>query len=211
MLSQLRPAVVSLLVLTLVCGVVYPAIVTGVAKVVFPRQAEGSLIERDGKMVGSKLIGQAFTDPKYFWPRPSATSPTPYNGVAGSGSNLAPSNPALADAVKQRVEHLRAADPGNDSPVPVDLVTASASGLDPHVSPAAARYQVPRVARVRGLAPELVQEMVDRHTEQRFLGVIGEPVVNVLALNLELDQGAGRGVVSAADGTAGAGLPMPAR
>jgi len=177
----------SLLVLTAITGVVYPLLVTAIAQVVFPHQANGSLIMRDGKPVGSALIGQPFDDPKYFWGRPSATAPFPYNAASSSGSNQGPTNPALAEAVEARVVALRAADPGNAAPVPVDLVTASASGLDPHISPAAALYQVPRVARARGLDPQMVRQLVERHMEGRLLGLVGEPRVNVLELNLALD------------------------
>ncbi len=184
--SFIRPLLVSFTALTLLTGVVYPLVVTGIARLVFPAQAAGSLIVRDGKPVGSALIGQNFSEPGHFWGRPSATSPMPYNAAASSGSNQGPLNPALTDAVKSRVAALRAADPGNTAPVPVDLVTASASGLDPHISPAAARYQVARVARARGLPAAQLQALVDRHTEHRLLGVIGEPRVNVLLLNLAL-------------------------
>jgi potassium-transporting ATPase KdpC subunit len=187
MRAQLRPALVILVALTLVTGVVYPLLVTGVAQAVFPYQAQGSLISKDGKLVGSALIGQPFDDPKYFWGRPSATSPFPYNAASSSGSNLSPTNPDLVKAVQARVEALRAADPDNTGPVPVDLVTASGSGLDPHISPAAALYQVSRVARARKLDPESVRQLVVRHTEGRWLGLLGEPRVNVLALNLALD------------------------
>ena len=187
MLSQLRPALMVLLLLTLVTGVAYPLLVTGIAQVVFPSQAQGSLIVKDGKIVGSRLIGQPFDDPKYFWSRPSATSPFADNAGASSGSNLSPTNPDLVKAVQGRVDALRAADPGNTAPVPVDLVTASGSGLDPHISPAAAFYQVSRVARVRKLDPEAVRQLVERHIEGRTLGFLGEPRVNVLALNLALD------------------------
>jgi K+-transporting ATPase ATPase C chain len=186
MTAHLRPALVSLLLLTLITGVAYPLVVTGVAQVVFPHQANGSLIVRDGRTIGSALIGQPFDDPKYFSGRPSGTSPR-YNAASSSGSNLGPTNPAQITAVQGRVEVLHAADPGNTAPVPVDLVTASGSGLDPHISPAAALYQVPRVARVRGLSPEAVRLLVERHTEGRWLGLLGEPRVNVLALNLALD------------------------
>jgi K+-transporting ATPase ATPase C chain len=186
MKTLIRPAVSLFLLMTLVTGVVYPLAVTGVAKAVFPEQAAGSLIVENGKTVGSSLIGQNFTDPTFFWGRPSATSPMAYNGQGSGGSNLGPLNPALVDAVKGRVEALRAADPGNKAAVPVDLVTASASGLDPEISVAAAEYQVPRIARLRHLAPEVVQGIVARHIHGRLLGVFGEPRVNVLDMNLEL-------------------------
>jgi K+-transporting ATPase ATPase C chain len=179
-----------LLLLTLLTGVAYPLLVTGIAQVAFPSQARGSLIVKDGQIVGSRLIGQPFDDPKYFWSRPSATSPFADNAGASSGSNLSPTNPDLVKAVEGRVDVLRAADPGNTTPVPVDLVTASGSGLDPHLSPAAALYQVPRVAKARRLQPEAVRQMVERHIEGRFLGFLGEPRVNVLALNLALDAAA---------------------
>ncbi|MGH7369145.1 MAG: potassium-transporting ATPase subunit KdpC [Candidatus Rokuibacteriota bacterium] len=187
MTAHLRPALTSLLLLTLITGVGYPLLVTGAAQAVFPFQANGSLIVEDGKVVGSALIGQPFNDPRYFWGRPSATSPFAYSAGASSGSNLSPTNPALVSAVQRRVAALRAADPGNPTPVPVDLVTASGSGLDPHVSPAAALYQVVRVARERKLSPGAVRALVERQTEGRFLGLLGEPRVNVLALNLALD------------------------
>lgn len=187
MKTILRPALVMFTVLTLVTGVAYPLVVTGAAQSLFPAQARGSLIQRDGKTVGSSLIGQNFSDPKNFWGRPSATGPMPYNASASSGSNQGPLNPALVDAVKGRVEALKAADPGNTAQVPVDLVTASASGLDPHISPAAVRYQVGRVAKARGLALEKVQSLVEQHTEQPLLGFLGEPQVNVLQLNLALE------------------------
>ena len=187
MRAQLRPALVILVALTFVTGVAYPLLVTGVAQAVFPSQAQGSLITKDGKLVGSALIGQSFDDPKYFWGRPSATSPFRYNAASSSGSNLSPTNPDLVKAVQARVEALRAADPGNTAPVPVDLVTASGSGLDPHISPAAALYQVSRVAKARKLDPERVVQLVAQHTEGRWLGLLGEPRVNVLALNLALD------------------------
>jgi K+-transporting ATPase ATPase C chain len=188
MLAQLRPAIMVLVLLTLVTGVAYPLLVTGIAQAVFPFQAQGSLVVKEGKVVGSALIGQPFDDPKYFWSRPSATSPFADNAGASSGSNLSPTNPDLVKAVQGRVDALRAADPGNTSPVPVDLVTASGSGLDPHISPAAALYQVSRVSRARKLDPAAVRQLVDQHTEGRTLGFLGEPRVNVLALNLALDK-----------------------
>jgi len=188
MIAQLRPALMTLILFTLITGVVYPLVVTGIAQVIFPFQANGSLIVKDGKVVGSALIGQPFDEPRYFWGRPSATSPFGYNAASSSGSNLSPTNPDLVKAVRGRVEALRAADPGNAAPVPVDLVTGSGSGLDPHISPAAALYQVSRVARERKLSPDAVRALVDRHTEGRFLGLLGEPRVNVLALNLALDE-----------------------
>jgi K+-transporting ATPase ATPase C chain len=175
------------LLLSLITGVVYPGLVTGVAQIAMNEQANGSLIVRDGKPVGSKLIGQPFSDPKYFWSRPSATGPQPYNGLGSSGSNQGTTNPALADAVKERVAALRAADADNRVPVPADLVTASGSGLDPHISPAAAEYQVRRVARVRGLDEAKLRALVHEHTETRQLGFLGEARVNVLTLNLALD------------------------
>jgi K+-transporting ATPase ATPase C chain len=187
MLSQLRPALMILLLLTLVTGVAYPLLVTGIAQAIFPSQAQGSLIVKDGKVAGSRLIGQPFDDPKYFWSRPSATSPFADNAGSSSGSNLSPTNPDLVKAVQGRVDALRAVDPGNTAAVPVDLVTASGSGLDPHISPAAAFYQVARVAKARGLQPEAVGQLVERHLEGRSLGFLGEPRVNVLALNVALD------------------------
>jgi K+-transporting ATPase ATPase C chain len=187
MMKQLKPAFLSLLVLTVLTGVVYPLIVTGLAQLIFPSQANGSLIVKDGNAVGSRLIGQPFDDPKYFWSRPSGTSPQGYNGAASSGSNLGPLSDDLASAVKDRIAALRAADPGNGAPVPIDLVTASGSGLDPHISPAAARYQAGRVARVRGIPEATVLDLIAKHTTGRQLGVLGEPVVAVLPLNLALD------------------------
>jgi len=187
MLRTFKDALLMLVVLTVITGVVYPLIVTGIAQGLFSAQANGSLIERDGKPVGSALIGQPFSDPKYFWSRASATAPMPYNAGASSGSNQGPLNPALADAVKGRIEALQAADPDNKAPVPVDLVTASASGLDPHVSPTAAEYQVARVAKARGIDPAKLRALVAEHTAGRQLGFLGEPRVNVLPLNLALD------------------------
>jgi len=183
----LRPALVLFVVLSAVTGVVYPLAVTGIAKAAFPAQAAGSLIEAGGRTVGSALIGQNFTDPKNFWGRPSATSPMANNATASGGSNLGPLNPALIDAAKGRIAALRAADPGNTLPIPVDLVSASASGLDPHISVAAARYQAPRIARLRGLSAAQVDALIDRNTDGQLLGFIGEPRVNVLALNLALN------------------------
>ena len=191
MKSLLRPAVSLFLLLALVTGIVYPLVVTGVAQMAFPATANGSLIVKDGKPVGSTLIGQSFSDPKYFWGRPSATAPQPYNAAASSGSNLGPLNPALAAAVKGRIEALRAADPDNQQAVPIDLVTASASGLDPHISPAAAEYQADRVARARHLdgpaGRQLIARLITQHTEGPDLGVFGEPRVHVLKLNLAVD------------------------
>jgi K+-transporting ATPase ATPase C chain len=186
--SMLRPLFVLFGVLSVVTGLVYPLAVTGAAQALFPQQAAGSLVGKDGKTVGSTLIGQNFSEPGHFWGRPSATSPMPYNAAASSGSNLGPLNPALVDAVKTRVAALRAADPGNTAPVPVDLVTTSASGLDPQISPAAARFQVARVARERKLPASQVAALVEQHVEAPFLGLIGEPRVNVLQLNLALDM-----------------------
>ncbi|NII55722.1 potassium-transporting ATPase subunit KdpC [Luteibacter sp. SG786] len=187
MTSLLRPALVLLVGFTVITGVAYPLLVTGAAQAVFPREANGSIVESGGKPVGSSLLGQSFAEPRYFWSRPSATSPDPYNGTASGGSNQGPTNPALTDAAKKRIAALQAADPGNTAPVPVELVTASGSGLDPEISPAAARYQVARVAHARGLDPATVQSLVESHTEGRQFGVLGEPRVNVLELNLALD------------------------
>jgi K+-transporting ATPase ATPase C chain len=186
-MDQLKPALVVLILLSLVTGVAYPLIVTGIAQAVFSSQANGSLILRDGKAVGSSLIGQPFDDPRYFWGRLSATAPFAYNAGASSGSNLGPINPALPAAAKGRIDALREADPGNQASIPVDLVTASGSGLDPDISPAAAFYQLPRVARARHLDEERVRELVHTHIRHRQLGLLGEPRVNVLRLNLALD------------------------
>jgi potassium-transporting ATPase KdpC subunit len=185
---QIRPAVVLLVMFTVICGVIYPLAVTGVSAVVFPGTARGSFIEKDGKVVGSRLIGQPFDDAKYFWSRPSATGPFGYNAGASSGSNLGPLNEALETAVKDRVANLKNSDATQQNSPPVDLVTASGSGLDPHISPAAAYYQVGRVAAARGLPVERVNEVVQRHIEPRTFGVLGEPRVNVLLLNLDLDM-----------------------
>jgi K+-transporting ATPase ATPase C chain len=186
-MDQIRPAFLSLLLMTTLTGVLYPLAVTGIAQGVFPAQANGSLIVADGKPVGSTLVGQPFDDARYFWSRLSATSPQPYNGVSSSGSNQGPLSGALLDAVRGRVDALRAADPANRAPIPVDLATASASGLDPHISPAAARWQIARVARARRLPESTVAALVARNTRGRQWGFLGEPVVNVLALNLALD------------------------
>jgi K+-transporting ATPase ATPase C chain len=188
LLRQLRPTLVTFTFLTLLTGIIYPLMVSGVAWLAFPSAASGSLIQRDGKTVGSRLIGQPFDDERYFWSRPSATGPYPYNGGASSGSNLGPTNPALIEAVKRRIADLKAAHPAQTGAVPIDLVTASASGLDPHISPAAAYYQVERVAAARGLPPAEVRKLVDQHIEPRSLGLLGEPRVNVLLLNLALDE-----------------------
>jgi K+-transporting ATPase ATPase C chain len=187
-LRQIRPAVAVLLVLTVLTGLVYPAVVTAIAQVVFPYQANGSLITSGGKTVGSALIGQPFDNPKYFWGRISATSPYPYNAAASTGSNLGPTNPALVDEVKARIDALKAVDPGDTQPIPVDLVTSSGSGLDPDISVAAALYQVSRVAKARGLDEATVRQLVNQYTTGRTLGILGEPRVNVLKLNLALDQ-----------------------
>ncbi len=186
--TVLRPALVLLAALTVLTGVIYPLAVSGIARLLFPRAAAGSLVVRGGHALGSALIGQSFKDPGHFWSRPSATTPQPYNGTGSTGSNLGPSNPALLEAVKARIAMLRAADPANTAPVPVDLVTASASGLDPHISVAAAQYQAARVARARALPEARVRALIDAHAEGRLLGVIGEPRVNVLELNLALDS-----------------------
>jgi potassium-transporting ATPase KdpC subunit len=187
---MIRATLVLLATFTLLCGVAYPGLVTGIAQVVFPSRANGSPVTVGGRVVGSALVGQAWDDPKYLWGRPSALT-IPYDGRSSTGSNLGPTNPALADAVKARVAALRAADPGNAAPVPVDLVTASGSGLDPHVSPAAALYQVPRIAHARGMPEDAVRAIVNRHVEPATLGLLGAPRVNVLAVNVALD-GLGR-------------------
>jgi K+-transporting ATPase ATPase C chain len=187
MTALFRPALVLLLALTLITGVAYPLVVTGIAQAVFPSQAGGSILIRGGKAVGSRLIGQSFSDPKHFWSRPSATAPQPYNGLASGGSNLGPLNPALTDGIKSRMDALWAADPNNQSPIPIDLVTASGSGLDPDISLAAVYYQAPRVARERGLQPQAVLALIAAHARGRWLGILGEPRVNVLDLNVALD------------------------
>jgi K+-transporting ATPase ATPase C chain len=185
--TLLRPAVTLFLILTLLTGVVYPFVVTGIGQLLFHDQATGSLVIANGHPVGSRLIGQSFTAPKYFWSRPSATAPQPYNAIASTGSNQGPLNPALTDAIKTRIEALKAADPTNTRPIPVDLVTASGSGLDPDISIAAARYQAARVARVRGRPLSQVQSLIATHSRGKWLGFLGEPRVNVLELNLALD------------------------
>jgi K+-transporting ATPase ATPase C chain len=191
MFTQIRPAIVLFTLLAIITGLIYPFVITGIAQVVFPQQANGSLIYRNGQPVGSALIGQPFDDPKYFWGRLSATSPFPYNAAASSGSNYGPLSSALTDAVKARIDALKAADLSlaleNNQPIPVDLVTASGSGLDPNISVAAALYQVPRVARLRGLSQDQVRALVQQYTEGRQFGILGEPRVNVLRLNLALD------------------------
>ena len=189
--SEIVPALRMLVLMTALTGVVYPLLMTGIAQVVFPKAANGSLIVENGKTLGSELIGQPFDDPKYFWSRPSATSPQPYNGASSGASNQGARNPALADTVKDRIKALRDADQDNKAPVPIDLVTASGSGLDPHISVAAAEFQTARVAKARGMASERVRELVAQSTEGRTLWVLGEPRVNVLALNLALDRAGG--------------------
>jgi len=189
--SEIVPALRMLVVLTALTGLVYPLVMTGIAQIAFPKAANGSLIVINGKNLGSTLIGQPFDDPKYFWSRPSATSPQPYNGASSGASNQGARNPALADAVKDRIKALRDADPDNKAPVPVDLVTASGSGLDPHISVAAAEYQIGRVAKARNLPEQQVRSLVSENTEARSFGILGEPRVNVLALNLALDRAGG--------------------
>ncbi len=187
-IEQLIISVRTLVVLSVLTGVVYPFAVTGLAQALFPHEANGSLILKDGKAVGSELIGQSFDDPKYFWGRLSATGPVPYNGAASSGSNLGPLNPALIKSVQDRIDALRKNDPENREKIPVDLITASASGLDPHITPATAQYQLKRIARVRGLPEAVVESLIQKNTQGRFLGLLGEPRVNVLKLNLNLDE-----------------------
>lgn len=195
MLKQLRQAFLLLLAFSVLTGIIYPLVITGIAQVAFPRQANGSLLYRDGKPVGSSLIGQPFTDPRYFWSRPSATQttdaepkPMPYNAESSGGSNLGPTNSTLTQSVEERIATLKKADPDNDAPIPVDLVTSSASGLDPHITPAAAEYQVARVAKARGIDENTVRQAVAAHTQGRTLGLLGEPRVNVVELNLDLDH-----------------------
>ena len=198
LLSLVRPSLSLLLLLTVLTGVAYPALVTGLAQALFPRAANGSLVTAsDGRVVGSALIGQSFAEPGHFWGRPSSLSPRPYDASTSGGSNLGPTNPALTETVRERVAALRATDPGNDRPIPIDLVTASASGLDPDLSPAAALWQVPRVARVRGLTEAAVRTLVEARIERPPLGILGAPRVNVLRLNLALDAlgGGGPGAV----------------
>jgi len=186
-LEQLKTSILSLIVLSVLTGILYPLGMTGLAQVLFPRQANGSLILKDGKPIGSTLIGQPIDDPKYFWSRLSATGPQPYNASNSSGSNLGPTNPALIQEIQGRIDALHKADPDNHEAIPVDLVTSSGSGLDPHITPAAAYYQVKRVAKIRGVPEEALHAMIARHTAGRFLGLLGERAVNVLELNLELD------------------------
>jgi K+-transporting ATPase ATPase C chain len=188
MKKLIRQCVVLFIAMTVLTGILYPLAATGLAQALFHAKANGSLVEKDGKTVGSTLIGQAFSEPRYFWGRPSATAPNPNNGASSSGSNQGPTNPALTDAVKQRIDALKQVDPSNDASVPVDLVTASGSGLDPEISPAAAEYQIARVARMRNVDPAKVRELVAANTQGRQFGVLGEPRVNVLALNLALDR-----------------------
>jgi len=188
MKSVIRPALAVFTGLTLICGLLYPLAVTGIGNLAFPQQVAGSLVEAHGKPVGSMLIGQAFTSPKYFWGRPSATGPMPNNASGSSGSNLGPANPAYLEAVKGRIDALKAADPSNKAPIPVDLVTASGSGLDPEISLAAAQYQAPRIAAARGVGPEQVRKLIDANAKRQLFGFFGEPRVNVLALNLALER-----------------------
>jgi len=185
--QQIKPAILVFIILSLITGIIYPLCVTGVARVLFRDKASGSLIYSNGKSIGSALIGQSFDDPKYFWGRLSATLPVSFNAASSSGSNVGPMNSVLIKTVKKRIIALKSSDPGNSNPIPVDLVTSSASGLDPHISLSAAYYQVPRIARIRGLFQEQVKAIINAHISGRFLGVLGEPVVNVLELNLALD------------------------
>ena len=187
-LTQIRRAMITVVLFTVITGLLYPLLITGIAQLAFPVKANGSLLKKDGKILGSELIGQPFSDPKYFWSRPSSTSPFSYNAGASSGSNFGPLNPALLDGAQKRIHDLKASDQQNTQPIPVDLVTASGSGLDPHISIAAALYQLERVARNRNMSPDLVRSLVDRYTEGRQLGFLGEPRVNVLELNLALDE-----------------------
>ncbi len=187
MARVIRNSIMSLLIFTVLTGIIYPLVVTGIAQIVFPHQANGSVITKDGKIIGSELLGQEFSDPEYFWGRLSATTPYPYNGGSSTGSNLGPNNPDLMKAVQARIDALHAADPDNQAKIPVDLVTASGSGLDPHISLAAAAYQVHRVAKARGLDETAVRQLVADNTKGRWLGLFGEPAVNVLELNLALD------------------------
>ncbi len=187
-MSELRPALILFALLTLLTGVLYPLVVTGVGQAIFPRQSNGSVIQSGDRVVGSRLLGQSFASPRYFWSRPSATGTQPYNGAASGGSNQGPTNPALVDAVRERIAALHAADPGKQAPVPIDLVTASGSGLDPHISPAAAEYQLARVARARNMSEDAVRRVVAAATDGRTFGILGEPRVNVLELNLALDE-----------------------
>jgi potassium-transporting ATPase KdpC subunit len=189
MLAQLRAAIVAMILLTIITGLIYPFVVTGIAQALFAHKANGSLIEQEGKVMGSSLIGQAFEDPKYFWSRPSATNPgAPYDASSSTGSNLGPTNPDLTKAITERVAALKEADPDNMAPVPIDLVTTSGSGLDPHISLAAAEYQIPRVARLRNRSKDQISKLVGQHTDSRTFGLLGEPRVNVLELNLALDK-----------------------
>jgi K+-transporting ATPase ATPase C chain len=186
--QQLKTTILIFVILTVITGIIYPLVITGIAQVFFPHQANGSLVMRDGKIAGSSLIGQQFDDPKYLWGRISATSAVPYDASSSSGSNLGPTNPALTETVRSRIALLKSYDKDNTNPIPVDLVTASGSGLDPHISLAGAYYQIARIAKQRALSVDVVKDIIDRNTSQRFLGLLGEPVVNVLKVNLELDS-----------------------
>ncbi|MBF0519338.1 MAG: potassium-transporting ATPase subunit KdpC [Nitrospirae bacterium] len=188
MMAVLRTSIVSLVVFTVMLGIIYPLAMTGIAQAVFPDKANGSIIVKNGKTVGSSLIGQPFSAPGYFWSRPSATTPYPYNGVSSSSSNLGQNNPDLQKALADRISALKTADPENTKPIPIDLITSSGSGLDPHISPAAALYQIHRVAKHRGLSESIVTSLVEKHTEPRQFGIFGEPVVNVVKLNIALDK-----------------------